>query len=406
MPSSRDTSGAIAITGVGVRSPLGDSFAAVADALLAGRPAIRAVDFGTGMEGVRTLAAPLADGDCVAAVPAAGAVGRLERINLQALAAALADGGVDPRATGPRLGLVLGQGAEQLKEWEADFRGGGRDVFTGAGAEPLVERLAAATGCAGPAATVGAACASSGFAIALARSWLDAGLVDICVAGGCEVLSPIAMAAFHNLRALSRWSGAPDQASRPFDRQRDGFVMGEGGAFLVLEPVARARARGAVIRGLLTGVGTSSDAAHMVAPCSDPTQAARAIGAALADAGIAPVEVDYVNAHAAGTPVGDVAEAAAIRRALGDAAATVPVSSTKGLSGHLVSGAAAFEALACLVAFDRRAIPATANLDTPDERCVLDHVRGQPRECAVRIAASNSFGFGGANLCLILERAA
>jgi 3-oxoacyl-[acyl-carrier-protein] synthase II len=390
----------VVITGVGVRSPLGDTYDAVATALLASRPAVREIDLGVGMAGIRTLAAPLAGGE------APGAVGRLERVNLQAVAAALADAAIDPRAAGPRLGFVLGQGAEHLKEWEADHRAAGTTVFTGTGAEPLVERLATAAGVAGPAVTVGAACASSGFALALARSWLETGLVDVCVAGGCEVISPVAMAAFHNLRALSRWGGQAAAASRPFDRRRDGFVMGEGGAFLVLEPASRARRRGARIRGSLAGVGMTSDATHMVTPGTDPRAAARAITAALADAGVAPEAVDYVNAHAAGTPVGDVAEAGAIGLALGAAAARVPVSSTKGLSGHLVSGAAAFEAVACLVALDRQTLPPTANLDEPDERCPLHHVRGMPCARSVEVVASNSFGFGGANLCLVLRRAA
>jgi len=393
----------IAITGVGVRSPLGDSSDSVAEALFSGRSGLRAIDAidrDGGLPGERTVAAPWRGDD------APGSAGRLERVNHQALAAALADAGIDPRAGGPRVGLALGQGAEQLKEWEADFRADGTAVRDGDRTVPLVERLATAVAIDGPAVSVGAACASSGFAIALARHWLDAGLVDVCVAGGCEVISPVAMAAFHNLRALSRWGGPAAEASRPFDRRRDGFVMGEGGAFLVLESEAHARRRGVPIHGILAGVGTTSDAAHMVAPCADPRQASRAITAALADAAVPADAVDYVNAHAAGTPVGDVAEAGAIALALGAHAPRVPVSSTKGLSGHLVSGAAAFEAVVCLIAIGHRAIPPTANLDEPDDRCPLDHVRGAPRGRAIDVAASNSFGFGGANLCLVLRRAA
>jgi 3-oxoacyl-[acyl-carrier-protein] synthase II len=144
----------------------------------------------------------------------------------------------------------------------------------------------------------------------------------------------------------------------------------------------------------------------MVTPCTDPTQAARAIALALADAGVAPEEIDYVNAHAAGTPVGDAAEAAAIRLALGAAAERVPVSSTKSMSGHLISGAAAFEAVACLAALHRQAVPPTLNLDTPDPACDLDHVAHAARVRPVRVTASNSFGFGGANLCLVIRHAA
>ncbi len=181
--------------------------------------------------------------------------------------------------------------------------------------------------------------------------------------------------------------------------------MGEGGAFFVLERKSLAEHRNVHVYGELAGVGMSSDASHMVAPCTDPVQAARAITMALADAGVAPDEVDYVNAHAAGTPVGDAAEAGAIRMALGSAADRVPVSSTKSMSGHLVSGAAAFEAVACLAALSRQAIPPTLNLDHPDEACNLNHVPHLARPAAVRVAASNSFGFGGSNLCLVLRAA-
>jgi 3-oxoacyl-[acyl-carrier-protein] synthase II len=323
-------------------------------------------------------------------------------------AAALDDAGL-VAATRPRelrIGLVLGLGAEQLKAWEIDFLAGGTRVFESRRDPALVGRIAARLGLDGPAVTVAAACGSSGYALAVGRAWLDAGLVDACIAGGCDILSPTTIAAFYNLRALSRRDDDPARASRPFDRDRDGFVIGEGGAFLVLERSSEAIARGAVPRAELAGVGMSSDAAHMVIPSPEATHAARAITLALADAGLAAEAVDYVNAHAAGTPVGDVAEAAAIRQALGDNTDAVPVSSTKGLSGHLVSGAAAFEAVACIVALERQVVPPTANLDHPDEQCPLDHVPHVARPRAVRVALSNSFGFGGSNLCLALRRAA
>jgi 3-oxoacyl-[acyl-carrier-protein] synthase II len=224
--------------------------------------------------------------------------------------------------------------------------------------------------------------------------------------GGCDILSPTAIAAFYNLRALSRRSDDPVKSSRPFDAARDGFVMGEGGAFFVLETRARAERRASRIYGELAGIGMSSDAAHMVTPCPDPRQAARAISMAIADAGIEPGQIDYVNAHAAGTPVGDVAEAGAIRLALGAATDRVPVSSTKSMSGHLVSGAAAFEAVACLAAIQRQSAPPTVNLDDPDPACPLDHVPHVARPHAIETTASNSFGFGGANLCLVIRRAA
>jgi 3-oxoacyl-[acyl-carrier-protein] synthase II len=300
----------------------------------------------------------------------------------------------------------LGLGAEQLKGWETDRLAGGTRLIEPRVVPTLVQRVAERLGVSGPAVTVAAACASSGYALALGRAWLDAGWVDVCLAGGCETFSPTSLAAFYNLRALSRRTDDPAKASRPFDTDRDGFVMGEGGAFFVLERRGQAARRGMRIRGELAGVGMASDAAHMVAPCTDPTHAARAIRMALDDAGVAAADLDYLNAHAAGTPVGDVAEAAAIRLALGEAADGVPVSSTKSMSGHLVSAAAAFEVLACVATLERQMIPPTINLDHPDDACRLDHVAHVARPAAVRVAASNSFGFGGSNLCLVIRAAA
>ena len=403
----------VVITGVGAVSPLGHSLAEIADNLLAGRSGVRDIDPGPLAREPRQFAAPVLE----IPVPPAGSVDldaagiasldRLERLCLLPTAAALADSGL-PRGDGGdlRIGLVLGLGAEHLKAWEIDFNAGGRRVFEPRRDESLAHRIAAAVGIGGPVVTSAAACASSGYALALAKAWLEAGWIDACVAGGCDVLSPTAIAAFYNLRALSRRGDDPVKASRPFDRDRDGFVMGEGGAMVVLERRADAAARGARLRGELAGVGMSSDGTHMVIPSTDPVQAARAISAALADAGIEPGDVDYINAHAAGTPVGDVAEAAAIRLALGAATDCVPVSSTKGASGHLVSGASAFEAVACLAAIDRQSVPPTLNLDHPDPQCPLDHVPHVARPRTVNVAASNSFGFGGSNLCLVIRRAA
>ena len=339
--------------------------------------------------------------------PAAfAALPRLDQLCVAPISHALADAGLAAERPMRRIGLVLGLGAEQLKAWEADYLADGTQVFDAARGPSLAQRLAGHFRLTGPAVTTAAACASSGYAIGLGRTWLDAGWVDACIVGGCDTLSPTSLAAFYNLRALSRRSDDPAKASRPFDRDRDGFVMGEGGAFFVLERRGDAERRGVRIRGEIAGVGMSSDASHMVAPCTDPVQAARAIAMAIADAGLTADRIDYVNAHAAGTPVGDAAEAGAIRLALGEAADRVPVSSTKSMSGHLVSGAAAFEALACLVAIDRQSIPPTVNLDHPDEACPLLHVPHTARPARIRVAASNSFGFGGSNLCLVIRAAA
>lgn len=401
----------VAITGMGMVTPLGNDFVSVRDALMAGRSGVREIDLVDPSRPHRQFAAPvhaipeeasltprhLGDGDTTVAH-------RLECLCGSATAEALR-GAEGVQTAAPRIGLVLGIGAEQLKTWEADFLAGGRAVFDGSRQPCIASRLGEQLGLTGPCITVAAACASSGYAMAVAHRWLSLGLVDACLAGGGDVISPLALAAFYNLRALSRRDDNPIKASRPFDRQRDGFVMGEGAAIFMLEPEAAARRRGVAVHGVLAGAGMSSDASHMVAPCAEPAQATRAIAMALADAGVEPHEIDYVNAHAAGTPVGDAAEAAAIRGALGEAADAVPVSSTKSMSGHLVSGASAFEAVACLAAFETQMIPPTINLDDPDEACSLNHVAHEARPANVRTALSNSFGFGGSNLCLVLKAA-
>jgi 3-oxoacyl-[acyl-carrier-protein] synthase II len=242
--------------------------------------------------------------------------------------------------------------------------------------------------------------------VAQARRLLELALLDVCLAGGVETITPICRSAFNNLRALSRRIDEPTKASRPFDTDRDGFVMGEGAAILVLESAEHAHRRGARVYAEVAGFGASSDAFHMIIPSSDPAPAAAAMQAALDDAGIEPAEVDYINAHATSTPVGDRGETRALQAVFGEHAARVPVSSTKSMTGHLLSAAAAVEALACLAAIDRQMIPPTINLDTPDPDCNLCHVSNQAMARPVRIALSNSFGFGGSNTTLVLRRAA
>jgi 3-oxoacyl-[acyl-carrier-protein] synthase II len=216
-------------------------------------------------------------------------------------------------------------------------------------------------------------------------------------------VTPMSLAGFGNLRALSRRNAEPRAASRPFDRNRDGFVMGEGGAVFVLEGAPRARRRGARPYAEVAGYGASSDAHNMVIPSPDPEPAVAAMRQALADAGLNPDQVDYINAHATSTPVGDAAEARVLHTVFGEAVRRVPISSTKSMTGHLLTAAAAVEALACLVAMRQRALPPTINLDEPDPECDLCHVANEARPASVRVAVSNSFGFGGSNTCLVLR---
>jgi 3-oxoacyl-[acyl-carrier-protein] synthase II len=254
---------------------------------------------------------------------------------------------------------------------------------------------------------VAAACASGNLALALARRWLELGWADVCLAGaGDMAVTPMSLATFGNLGALSRRNDDPASASRPFDRDRDGLVMGEGGAVFVLELAGRARRRDARAYAEVAGCGGSSDAFHMVIPNSDPGPSAAAMRAALADAAIEPAVVSYVNAHATSTPVGDCAEARALRSVFGESTAHVPVSATKSMTGHALSGAAAVDAVACLAALERQAVPPTVNLDQVDPECPLCHVAREAQPHRVRVVLSNSFGFGGSNTSVVFRKVA
>jgi 3-oxoacyl-[acyl-carrier-protein] synthase II len=205
--------------------------------------------------------------------------------------------------------------------------------------------------------------------------------------------------------ALSKRNDAPERASRPFDVDRDGFVLGEGAALLVLERAEHARARAATVRARLLGYGASADASNMVAPDAASGGALRCMRAALRDSGLAPTDVDYVNAHATSTPAGDIVEAQALRELFGAHAERLPVSSTKGATGHLLGAAGALEALLSIRALETGMLPPTLNLDRPDPECTLDHVANKARPARVRAVLSNSFGFGGVNAALIFGSA-
>jgi 3-oxoacyl-[acyl-carrier-protein] synthase II len=334
---------------------------------------------------------------------------RIEQCGIWCAESALRDAGWQNRPKGLRIGLVLGLGAEWMQSWEMDYRRGGRRAFDPteepAGLTTKVHRL---LGLRGPQLTISAACASGNWALSQGRRWLELGWVDICLAGACDIgVTPLSLAGFGNLRALSRKNDAPHAALRPFDRDRDGMVLGEGGAVFVLERASEAANRGARRYADIAGFGATSDAHHMVIPCPEPQQGIAAMRLAFEDAQIAPSEVDYINAHATGTPVGDVCEAKILQSVLGDSVGSVPISSTKSLTGHLLSAAAAIEAVVCLAAIEKQKIPPTINLEDPDPECaMLRHVRNDVESASIDVTVSNSFGFGGNNTCLVLKKAA
>ncbi len=246
------------------------------------------------------------------------------------------------------------------------------------------------------------ACATGAHSIGEAAWIIERGDADVMLAGGTEcAITRLGLAGFAAMRALSTRNDDPTAASRPFDRDRDGLVMGEGAAVLILEELEHARARGATIRAELLGYGMSADAVHIAVPSEDAEGAQRCMKLAIQDAGIAPEDVDYINAHATGTPAGDPAEVLAIRQVFGSHADTLAVSATKSMTGHLLGAAGAVEALLCIRALETGVLPPTINLEKPDPECELDHVANKARQLRIQVALSNSFGFGGTNATLI-----
>jgi 3-oxoacyl-[acyl-carrier-protein] synthase II len=393
------------ITGVGAATPLGCGLAEIESNLLAGRSGV------TPVTRFRTDDYPSRIAAQLRAIPATPSCDPREFAGttpLDQLAhwcgeSALRDAGLWGTHREKRVGLVLGLGAEWMFLWETDdLADGNRLHDPEQDRESTIERARRGLGLSGPALGLSAACASGNHALEVGRHWLRLGVVDVCVAGACDLaVTPIGLATFGNLRALSRRNDDPVAASRPFDRGRDGFVLGEGGVAFVLERSGDACRRSAGAYAEVAGYGSSSDAHHHVIPSPDPSAAVAAVRRALADARIDPDGVDHVNAHATGTPVGDAAEAAVLRIVLGDEADRVPVSSTKSLTGHMLTAAGAFEALACLTAMRHQAIPPTINLDDPDVQLCL--VANEARPHRVRVAVSNSFGFGGSNTSLVLR---
>ncbi len=395
------------ITGVGTATPLGRTYQEFAEQLFAGRSAVDRVTGFDVADHPSQIAGQVGEIACPAGQDEAEFAGlhRLEQLLRWCCVSSLRDAGWWDRRRDVRVGLVLGCGAEWLQLWETDALAGGSHLWEGhRNSESMLRRSLRMLELSGPCLTASAACASGNYALEQARQWLELGWVDVCLAGACDMaVTPMSLACFGNLRALSRRNAEPRAASRPFDRGRDGFVMAEGGAMFVLERAETARKRGASVYAEVAGFGASSDAHNMVIPSPHPEPATAAMRQALHDAGVCPDEVDYVNAHATSTPVGDVAETRVLKTVFGEAVKRIPVSSTKSMTGHLLTAAAAVEALACVAAMGRKALPPTINLDDPDPECDLCHVANEARPANVRVAASNSFGFGGSNTCLVLK---
>ena len=326
---------------------------------------------------------------------------------------AIADSGIDlSKEDRDQIGSTMGSalGGLQFAEGQLDLylREGIRSVdpmlalcvFGGAASCNIAIEL----GISGPNSTNAMSCASGTIAIGEAFRQIRDNYADVMIAGGAEApLAPLCFGAFALIRAMSTRNDDPSSSSRPFDRDRDGFVMGEGSAVLILEERSRALARGAPIYAEMLGFGMTNDAHHMTAPLPDGSQAARSISIALNDADLSASDVGYVNAHGSSTPLNDPTETLAIKRVFGDHAYRVPVSSTKGYYGHALGASGAIEAAICSMAIQNQWIPPTVNLQTPDTACDLDHVPVTGRAGDFDVVLSNSFGFGGINAALVLR---
>jgi 3-oxoacyl-[acyl-carrier-protein] synthase II len=316
----------------------------------------------------------------------------------------------DKERIGSSMGSALG-GVTYAEEQMHVFLGSGLNaldpslalkVFTGAASC----NIAIEFGVQGPNSTNGMSCASGTIAIGDGFREIRDGYADVMICGGSEApLAPLTFGAFAIIRAMSTRNDDPSHASRPFDRNRDGFVMGEGGAVVVLEEYERAKARGAHIYAEVVGYGNSNDAHHMTAPRPDGSQAARSMRRALADAHIEPHEVGYINAHGSSTPLNDPTETLAMKQVFGDSVRKIPVSGTKAYYGHALGASGAFEAAICALALERKWLPPTLNLDSPDDGCDLDYVPHEGRAASPEYLLSNSFGFGGINAALVMRRA-
>jgi 3-oxoacyl-[acyl-carrier-protein] synthase II len=314
---------------------------------------------------------------------------------------------------GPRTGVFIASGIGGFttieREHKALLEGGPRKISPFFIPSAIINLAAGQVsirfGAKGPNSATCTACSASAHAIGDAYEIILRGAADVMIAGGSEAaITPMGVGGFGALRALSTRNDDPERASRPFDKDRDGFIVGEGAGVLILEELERARQRGARIYAELAGYGMSADAYHITAPSEDGDGPFRVMRAAIESGGIVPEQVDYINAHGTSTPHGDKVETIAIKRCFGDYAKTLPVSSTKSMTGHLLGAAGGLEAGITALAVYHQIAPPTVNLDHPDEECDLDYIPNTKRPLAIEYGLSNSFGFGGTNAALLFKR--
>jgi 3-oxoacyl-[acyl-carrier-protein] synthase II len=401
-----------AITGIGLVTPVGCDTGEFFGALCAGRSGLRRPPDGHPASGTVEAAglSPYIDPVSVLPPRETRAVDRFVLLGLAAADRAIADAGLEigGNADPLRVAVVVstgGGGLETFEQYSLARADRGRPAVSPYLLPGMLSNMAAARvaikyGARGYSSALVTACAAGAQSIAEGFRLIAAGEADVVICGGTESpLHPTITAAFGNARALASGWDDPAEASRPFDKRRNGFVLGEGAGVFVLERAGHARARGAAAYASVIGWGTTTDAYHPTMPRPDGEGAADCMRQALARAGLSPADVDYVNAHGTSTKIGDLAETKAIRSVFGDRCPAV--SSIKAVTGHMLGASGAVEAAASVLAIGAGLLPPTHNLDDPDPECDLDHVRGEPRSTPVRVVLSNSFAFGGHNTCLL-----
>ncbi|MHC4875743.1 MAG: beta-ketoacyl-ACP synthase II [Planctomycetota bacterium] len=409
----------VVVTGTGVITSLGFEVADFWERICAGKSGISTLARFDSSDYKVRFGGEVRSFDCTEHVDITSKdVKRMDRFVQFALAAsakAVAQSGMDFSAGDPyRHGVLIGSGIGGLQEIELQhdllFDRGPSRVSPFMIPKLMVNaasgNVSVHWGLKGPNSAVATACASATNAIGDAFKLIQNGMADVMLTGGSEAaITPMGLSGFARMGALSKRNDEPEKASRPFDVDRDGFVMAEGAGALVLEEYEHAKARGANILAEVFGYGMSADGTHMTAPDPEGRGAAKAMAGALADAGFNPDEIDYVNAHGTSTPLGDKAETLAIKTVFGDHAKKLAVSSTKSQIGHLLGASGGVEMVVCVQALVEQTAPPTINLDTPDEACDLDYVPHQARQTRIRRVLKNSFGFGGHNACLVLGQA-
>ena len=414
----------VVVTGLGMVSPLGNDLASSWEGIINGRSGIGPITQIDASQFTTRIAGEVKGFDITAENPLYGKyqvsakdakkMDSFIHYGLGAAFMALHDAGLEiTEANAERVGAIIGAGIGGLlgiEEQTIKFHeGGARKISPFYVPSTIINmlpgQLSIITGLKGPSFSAVSACATSNHSIGTAMRMIQYGDADVMIAGGAERgSSPTAVGGFCAMKAMSTRNDDPTRASRPWDKDRDGFVLGDGAGLLVLEEYEHARARGARIYCELAGFGASSDAFHMTAPSENGEGAARCMVAAMKDAGVNPEQVGYLNAHGTSTPLGDVGETLAMKTALGEHAYRTLVSSTKSMTGHLLGAAGGVEAIFAIMALETGIIPPTINLDEPGEGCDLDYVPHTAREKQVDVTMSNGFGFGGTNGTLVFKR--